>query len=224
MISTGKQLVALALLPLATAANAVPTQAPAVEIQSSNALAAQTVPVVAAAPAVPVLPVAAPSLQQAALADPSVQLAMLVADSSVTWQQPQAEPAQAQPAATSAEIDAELECMAKVVHHEAGNQSRKGQLAVAQLIMNRVESGRFAGTICGVANQRGQFFRTDSYNPRRDTDSWQNAVEVSREARDGRSDEVAPGALFFHAAYASGGSFFQSRQRVTTLGGNVFYR
>src|SRR3954471_12603 len=39
--------------------------------------------------------------------------------------------------------DAELTCLAKVVVHEAGNQPRAGQLAVAQVVMNRVRSGRF---------------------------------------------------------------------------------
>src|SRR3954464_8949261 len=38
--------------------------------------------------------------------------------------------------------DAELTCLAKVVVHEAGNQPRAGQLAVAQVVMNRVRSGR----------------------------------------------------------------------------------
>src|SRR4051812_26291967 len=47
-------------------------------------------------------------------------------------------------AAVSSEIDQELTCLAKIVHHEAGNQSAAGQLAVAQVVMNRVRSGRFA--------------------------------------------------------------------------------
>jgi spore germination cell wall hydrolase CwlJ-like protein len=127
-------------------------------------------------------------------------------------------------AADSDKLDAELECMAKVVHHEAGNQSRRGQLAVAQIIMNRIESGRFADTICGVANQPGQFFRTAAYNPNRDSDQWRNAVEVAREARDGTGAEVVPGALFFRATYASTTSFFRTRQQVAALGGHVFYR
>lgn len=126
--------------------------------------------------------------------------------------------------AATDDIDAELECMAKVVVHEAGNQSRAGQLAVAQLIVNRLESGRFADTVCGVVNQPGQFFQTASYNPRRDGDAWRTAVSVSREAREGRTADVAPGAMFFRAAYAAPTSFFRTRTRVVTLGDHVFYR
>src|SRR5688572_10899424 len=66
----------------------------------------------------------------------------------------------APPRPTIQTVDAELTCLAKVVVHEAGNQSRAGQMAVAQVVMNRVNDrrGRFGRTICGVVMQRGQFF------------------------------------------------------------------
>ncbi|MDB5685654.1 MAG: cell wall hydrolase [Rhizorhabdus sp.] len=121
-------------------------------------------------------------------------------------------------------LDRELECMAKVVHHEAGNQPRSGQLAVAQLIMNRVGKDRFAASVCAVANQPGQFFRTASYNPRRDTERWASAVEVSREAMAGAGEPVVPGAMFYHAAYQAPNAFFRTRQRISTIGDHVFYR
>ena len=120
--------------------------------------------------------------------------------------------------------DAEFECLAKAVHREAGNQSHDGKLAVAQLILNRVESGRFADTICGVVNQRGQFFQTASYNPRRDTAQWASAEAIAREALEGASPEVVPGAVFFHATYIAPNSWFRTRKRVATLGQHVFYR
>jgi len=126
--------------------------------------------------------------------------------------------------ADSAALDPELECMAKVVYHEAANQSRDGQLAVAQLIMNRVQSGRFPTTICGVANQRGQFFHTASYNPPEDSPRWAEAIEVSREARDGSSRDVSGGAIFYHAAYQPASAFFRTRPRVMRLGDHIFYR
>jgi N-acetylmuramoyl-L-alanine amidase len=116
--------------------------------------------------------------------------------------------------------DAELTCLAKIVLHEAGNQSRTGQLAVAQVVMNRVHSGRFAGTICGVALQRGQFFNVHAYNPPHDV-RWRLALEVARDARDGVSEPVIGDALFFHAAYAGG---IGSHRQVGRIGGHIFYR
>lgn len=127
------------------------------------------------------------------------------------------------PAPARALVDPELECIAKVVHHEAANQPREGQLAVAQLILNRVESGRFADTPCKVANQPGQFFNTHAYRPRKDA-RWDMAVDVAREARNGASPDVVPGAYFYHAAYQAPNRFFQGRQRVAVLGDHVFYR
>jgi N-acetylmuramoyl-L-alanine amidase len=120
--------------------------------------------------------------------------------------------------------DAELDCLAKAVNREAGNQSHDGKLAVAQLIINRKNSGRFADSICGVVNQRGQFFQTSAYNPRRDTAQWASSVEIARSALNGSAPQVVPGAVFFHATYIAPNSWFRSRQRVATLGQHIFYR
>ncbi len=130
-------------------------------------------------------------------------------------------PAPARPAIQT--VDAELTCLAKVVVHEAGNQSRAGQMAVAQVVMNRVNDSRrrFGRTICGVIMQRGQFFNVHAYNPPRNA-RWHRAVEVAREARDGNPEPVMAGALFFHAAYANVN--FRGRTRVGRLGDHVFYR
>jgi N-acetylmuramoyl-L-alanine amidase len=121
-------------------------------------------------------------------------------------------------------VDAELTCLAKVVVHEAGNQPRAGQLAVAQVVMNRVNDPRrrFGRTICGVIMQRGQFFNVHAYNPSRTNQRWRTAVEVAREARDGTAAQVMDGALFFHASYAN--MSFRGRRRVGRLAGQVFYR
>ena len=138
---------------------------------------------------------------------------------------PQAADAEMRPAIAPGEQTAAIECIAKVVRHEAANQSAKGQLAVAQLIVNRSHAGsRFGRTPCAVVNQPGQFFDTDSYKPDRNSDAWTRAVEVSRDAVQHISPDVTPGALFYHAAYQAPPRFFRSRQRVAVLGDHVFYR
>ena len=121
-------------------------------------------------------------------------------------------------------VDADLICLAKVVVHEAGNQSRAGQMAVAQVVMNRLNDPRrrFGRTICGVIMQRGQFFNVHAYNPSRTNQRWRTALEVAREARDGTAEPVMAGALFFHAAYAR--VSFRGRTRIGRLGDHVFYR
>lgn len=48
-------------------------------------------------------------------------------------------------------------CLSSVIHHEAKGESYEGQIAVANVVMNRVKSGRYPNTVCGVVKQRGQF-------------------------------------------------------------------
>ncbi|HWW63251.1 MAG TPA: cell wall hydrolase [Sphingomonadaceae bacterium] len=124
----------------------------------------------------------------------------------------------------TAALDPQLECMAKVVHHEAANQSFEGQLAVAQLIMNRVESDRFPDTPCDVANQPGQFFATASYHPNRHSETWASAVEAAHEALAGTASDVSEGTYFYHAAYQPATAFFRTRTRVMKIGDHIFYR
>jgi len=140
-------------------------------------------------------------------------------------EQQDADDAEPQMVAAAAPDTASVECMAKVVLHEAGNQPHEGKVAVAQTLVNRLKAGgRFGGSICEVANQRGQFFRIASFRPRRDTDGWQEAVEIAHEVLAGQAEPVAPGAMYFRASYAPANAFFRTRQRVTTVGAHVFYR
>lgn len=120
--------------------------------------------------------------------------------------------------------DQSVTCLAKVVHHEARNQPRSGQVAVAQTLVNRMKAGgRFGATICEVANMPGQYFKTAAYQPRQD-DTWTAALDVARNTLSGEEAAVVPGAMFFRAAYSPATSFFRSRQRVAAVGDHVFYR
>lgn len=121
---------------------------------------------------------------------------------------------------TPAPDAAAVECVAKVIVHEAGNQPRVGQIAVAQVIRTRLKAGKFGGDACAVVNQRGQFFATAAYNPAREGARWSNAVAIAASTLAGEGEEVAPGALFFHTAAAP----MASRVRVAQIADHVFYR
>lgn len=119
--------------------------------------------------------------------------------------------------------DEELRCLAAGIYFESKGESLEGQLAVAHVIINRAESGRFAGTYCGVLTQRGQFsFVRGGVVPQPRADAqWWTAVAVARVARAESWDNPAPGALFFHAARVSPG---WNRPRVARIDNHVFYR
>lgn len=110
--------------------------------------------------------------------------------------------------------------MAKVIVHEAGNQSRRGQIAVAQVIRHRMIKAGAGSDACRIVRQRGQFFDIDHYAPSRTSAVWTNAVAIATETLQGGGEEVAPGALFFHAA----GHPMKGRERIAQIENQDFYR
>ena len=71
-----------------------------------------------------------------------------------------------------------LECLAVVVFFEARDQPIEGQMAVAEVVMNRVESDRWPDTICGVVFQDKQFsFTHDGLSDKIDTYSSKNIID-----------------------------------------------
>jgi spore germination cell wall hydrolase CwlJ-like protein len=120
--------------------------------------------------------------------------------------------------------DEETECLARAVYWESNGEPLAGQLSVAEVIINRAQSGRFAATLCGVVRQRGQFsFVRGGYIPPPPSGArgWRNAVAIARIAREDLADGAAPSALFFHARRVHPG---WRLTRVATVGNHVFYR
>lgn len=127
--------------------------------------------------------------------------------------------------ASAATTDAEHECLAGAVYFEAKGEPLGGQLAVAEVILNRADSGRFPASICGVVKQRGQFsfVRGGRFPPiARASAAWRKAVAVAHIARRELADGAAPRALFFHATYVA--PRWRGLARVATIGNHVFYR
>ncbi|TPE51501.1 cell wall hydrolase [Amaricoccus solimangrovi] len=118
----------------------------------------------------------------------------------------------------------EMSCLAEAVYFEAGGTGTKGEAAVAHVIVNRAESPKFPGTVCGVVRQGCQFsYRCDGKSDAlANAERRERAYAAARAALSGAPD-ITKGALFFHAASAKPG-WFASRDRVGRIGGNVFYR
>ncbi len=127
----------------------------------------------------------------------------------------------AQPLAAA---DAEHNCLAIGVYYESKGEPLEGQLAVAEVILNRAKSGRFPGTACGVLKQRGQFsFVRGGQLPQPPVSAraWKTALAIAKVARDDAWDSKVSNALFFHARYVSPG---WRRARVGSVGNHIFYR
>lgn len=121
----------------------------------------------------------------------------------------------------------EQDCLASAVYFEARGESLEGQLAVAEVVMNRAASGRYPSTICGVVEQPWQFSfvnRTGRIpNANRDSAAWSRAVAIARIAQDGVTDQLSEDCLWYHADYVSP-SWGRRLNRVTKIGLHIFYR
>ncbi|TMJ20412.1 MAG: cell wall hydrolase [Alphaproteobacteria bacterium] len=126
--------------------------------------------------------------------------------------------------ASSDASDEQTDCLARAVYWESKGEPLSGQLAVAEVIINRSHSGRFASTVCGVVRQRGQFsFVHGGHIPAAPQASrdWRTAVAIAEIAQRDLADGGAPRALFFHARRAHPG---WRLTRVAAVGNHIFYR
>lgn len=121
---------------------------------------------------------------------------------------------------------AEEDCLANAVYFEARGESLEGQLAVAEVVMNRARSGRYPATWCGVVVQRSQFsFVRGGVIPaaNRSSEAWRRAVAIARIAQSGQTRMLAPNVLWYHANYVSP-SWGRRLARSSVIGAHIFYR
>jgi len=120
--------------------------------------------------------------------------------------------------------DEEGKCLAVAVYFESKGEPLTGQLAVAQVMLNRTQSGRFPETICGVIRQPGQFsFVHHGQFPAiaEDSRAWRTALAISQIARENLWQPMVGHAMFFHAKRVS--PHWHVTQ-VAALGNHIFYR
>ena len=98
-----------------------------------------------------------------------------------------------------------------------------GQLAVAQVILNRVSSGAYPRSVCAVVDQPGQFSRAPVTAAAESAKPWSAAVAIAIIAQEHRFPQIAPGALFFHAA-SMRPAWSDEHERIAQIGDHIFYR
>ncbi|MFM7347947.1 MAG: cell wall hydrolase [Erythrobacter sp.] len=127
---------------------------------------------------------------------------------------------------TAEPLTPEMKCLAGAVYFEARGEELEGQLAVAQVIVNRTEDGRWPRSYCGVVAQPGQFsFMRGAAMPGVPTGSaaWKRAVAIARIADKGLWDSPAGDAVFFHARYVRPG-WSAGKTRLAQIDTHIFYR
>ena len=131
-------------------------------------------------------------------------------------------------------------CMALNIYHEAKNQSMLGQIAVGQVVMNRVEDTRFPDNVCDVVTQAVTYKGTDKPvlhkcqfswycdgkkdEPNYDSKSWSKALKYAVVVLGGDITlDFTDGATHYHATYVRP-AWAKTKTRTTRIDRHIFYR
>jgi hypothetical protein len=135
---------------------------------------------------------------------------------------------EAHPEAMQAARD--LDCLTDAVYYEARGEDKRGQQAVATVVLNRVKNPSFPKSVCGVVFQRAsggcQFsFACDGsmHHGRRETDAWDDARHIAARALSGYVLRDVGSATHFHTIDVAP-EWGPKMLRVAQIGLHVFYR
>jgi spore germination cell wall hydrolase CwlJ-like protein len=125
--------------------------------------------------------------------------------------------------------DAQWQCLTKALYFEARGESLKGQFAVAEVILNRVDSPRYPNTVCGVVEQGGRGGCQFSYHcdgardVMRDRKAVDTAGRIARLMLDGAPRQLTYGATHFHTR-AVNPRWSRVYDRTAAIGAHLFYK
>ena len=130
-------------------------------------------------------------------------------------------------------------CLALNVYHEARDQPFIGQVAVAQVVMNRVYDDRYPDHPCEVVFQgptyswnvdfpvrhRCQFswYCDGKSDATPDEGAWQMAIKIAHGVYYGNLDDFVEGATHYHATYVHP-EWAETKTLIAQIGDHVFYR
>lgn len=115
-------------------------------------------------------------------------------------------------------------CLTQAIYFESRGEPLRGQIAVAHVVMNRVSSGKFPRTVCGVVYQRGQFSWVRDNRPNISNGYyWQRASKIAREVLDRQHADESQGAHYFYSHHINPPKWAR-RGMTVKIGSHVFIR
>jgi spore germination cell wall hydrolase CwlJ-like protein len=124
----------------------------------------------------------------------------------------------------------ELVCLALAVYYEARSEPFPGQVAVAEVVLNRAKSARYPDDVCGVVTQGGtarhrcQFSYYCDGKPEspQHRHAWRRAVAIAKLTRNGVISAKVEDATHYHATYAE--PYWRDHfDHIATIGRHLFY-
>ncbi len=131
----------------------------------------------------------------------------------------------------AAELKSEAHCLAQAIYHEARSETYAGQLAVAEVVMNRVSSRRYPNSVCGVVFQ-GHKRRTGcqftftcdgSLKHGEHGVPWAQSQKLAWKVMFGLHENVSDSATHYHAVYVNP-VWAKRLVRTVKIGRHIFYR
>lgn len=127
----------------------------------------------------------------------------------------------------------DIKCLAEAIYYESAQEPYEGKLAVAQVVLNRVEHPSYPKNICSVVYQKTvnseklivcQFSWTCYKHPTKDWQKWEECLEIARKSLTQDVLHVKLSnkkALYFHANYVNPG--WNKNRIVARIGNHIFY-
>lgn len=117
----------------------------------------------------------------------------------------------------------EINCLAKNIYHEARGESLEGQIAVAQVTVNRVRDPAYHSTVCGVVYAHKQFSWTLGKRKQVvDQKAWRAALDISRAVLTQSIPLPHFPATHFHTRQVKP-YWAKTKTRVAVIGNHIFY-
>ena len=136
-------------------------------------------------------------------------------------------------------LETALMCMAANIYHEAKNQPMAGQIAVAQVVLNRVNDNRYPDNVCDVVKQgltykngkvvlgKCQFSwycdgKKDDVDKK--SEKWRNSLRYASMVITNRITlDVTEGATHYHATYVRP-AWARTKTKTVRINRHIFYR
>lgn len=127
----------------------------------------------------------------------------------------------------------QLECLARNIYFEAAKEPFEGKVAVAQVTINRAESGKFPSDICKVIYQKNIFMEkvvcqfswyceTSTKMRPMHTAAYNECMAVAKKVLlEGFRLEGLTEAMYYHATYVSPG---WGKEKIAKIGNHIFYK
>jgi hypothetical protein len=127
---------------------------------------------------------------------------------------------------------AEHHCLSEALYYEARGEGARGEKAVAEVVLHRVNSGKYGNSICAVVYEGSgrktcqfSFTCNGELDRPRQAAAWQDAEQLAARILTGevRLRNATGGATSYHAVYVKP-YWAPSLERTARIGNHIFYR